>query len=81
MKQETLRKLEAKANTKTKDGVYSYEGHPYAVIKGKLKFVGDFNKIYEITCGFCVIIWQSPDRWKTKAKIKELFNTNRGKLI
>ena len=76
MKQETLRKLEAKAAIKTKDGVYSYEGHPYAVIKGKLRFVGDFNRIYEMASGFCVIIWQSQDCWKMKPKIKELFKNN-----
>jgi hypothetical protein len=76
MKREIINKITIKANAKTKDGVYSYEGHPYAVIEGRLRFVGDFNKIYEITCGFCVIIWQSQERWKVKSKIKELFKKN-----
>ncbi len=73
MKQEMMNKIINKANAKTKDGVYSYEGHLYAVIGGRLRFVGDFNKIYEICHGFCVIIWESPETWKMKSIIKELF--------
>lgn len=75
MKQEVMNKLLEKGNKKTKDGVYSYEGYPYAVINNKVRFVGDFNKIYEISFGFCVIIWSSQEHWKTKTKIKELFKT------
>jgi hypothetical protein len=68
-----MNKIITKANAKTKDGVYSYEGRPYAVIGGKLRFVGDFDKVYEVCYGFCVIISQSDQVWETKDKIKELF--------
>ncbi len=77
MKQELMNKLINRASKKNKDGVYSYEGHPYAIVNGKLRFVGDFNKILELSQGFAVIIGLC-EPYQLKIKIKELFNKKRG---
>lgn len=73
MKREIMNKIIEKANKKTKDGIYSYQGYPYVVIKARLRFVGDFDKILEVCYGFAVIIGKCEPR-EVNTKIKELFN-------
>lgn len=79
MKQETFKEIEERASKKEKDGVYTYKGYPYAVINKRLKLIGDFNQILQMSYGFAVIIKRC-DSYKLASELKKIFKENQNKL-
>lgn len=71
MKQEIMNSIIERADEKTKDGVYSHKGYPYAVAKGRLRFVGNFNEILEVCYGFVIVI-ATVEPYKLKTKIRQM---------
>lgn len=79
MKQEMFKKIEERASKKERDGVYSCEGYPYAVINKRLKLVGDFDQVLQISHGFAVIIAKC-DHYKVASTLRKIFKENQNKL-
>ena len=76
MKATKLVEIENKIAKKCKDGVYTYQSTPYVVINKRLRFLGDFENILEMSYGFMVIIGKC-EYWELRSKLNKLFKEHK----
>jgi hypothetical protein len=72
MDTKTLHALMERAKEKP-DGVWSYQGHPYAIKDGHVQLIGDFDKVLQVSYGFLVNRGTVENHYRLKDEIKRLY--------